>query len=113
MTETLPTKPPLPPLRERLKPANLRNPKWVGNYMYGIARRAGDAFLYDFPSCFDLLASQGSANYQVEKSEHKSAYSLLPSDPAPAAIVREFGSGIESLEDSAMPLIANQQLSGE
>jgi hypothetical protein len=27
--------------------------------------------------------------------------------------VREFGSGIESLEDSAMPLIANQQLSGE
>jgi hypothetical protein len=37
----------------------------------------------------------------------------VPSDPAPAAIVREFGSGIESLEDSAMPLIANQQLSGE
>jgi hypothetical protein len=35
------------------------------------------------------------------------------SDPAPAAIVREFVSGIESLEDSAMPLIANQQLSGE
>ncbi|MGA3310515.1 MAG: hypothetical protein ABSD08_18175 [Xanthobacteraceae bacterium] len=39
--------------------------------------------------------------------------SRVPSDPAPAAIVREFGSGIESLEDSAMPLIANQQLSGE
>jgi hypothetical protein len=37
----------------------------------------------------------------------------VPSDPAPAAIVREFASGIESLEDSAMPLIANQQLSGE
>jgi len=27
--------------------------------------------------------------------------------------VREFASGIESLEDSAMPMIADQQLSGE
>ena len=35
------------------------------------------------------------------------------SDPAPAPIVREFRSGIESLEDSAMPLIANQQLFSE
>lgn len=47
--------------------ADLRNQKWVGNYMYGIARRAGGAFLYDFPSCLDLLASQGFSDSQIEK----------------------------------------------
>jgi hypothetical protein len=47
--------------------ADLRNPIWVGNYMYGIARRAGGAFLYDFPSCLDLLVSQGFSDYQIEK----------------------------------------------
>jgi hypothetical protein len=47
--------------------ADLQNPIWVGNYMYGIARRAGGAFLYDFPSCLDLLVSQGFSDYQIEK----------------------------------------------
>jgi hypothetical protein len=49
--------------------ADLRNPIWVGNYRYGIARRTRGAFLYDFPSCLDLLVSQGFANYQIEKIE--------------------------------------------
>jgi hypothetical protein len=47
--------------------AYLRNKIWVGNYMYGIARRAGSSFLYDFPSCLDLLVSQGFSDYQIEK----------------------------------------------
>ena len=47
--------------------ADLRNPIWVGNYMYGIARRSGDVFLYEFPSCFDLMASQGFTNDQIGK----------------------------------------------
>jgi hypothetical protein len=47
--------------------ADFRNPIWVGNYMYGIARRAGGTFLYDFPSCLDLLVSQGFSDYQIEK----------------------------------------------
>jgi hypothetical protein len=47
--------------------ADLQNPIWVGNYMYGIVRRAGGAFLYDFPSCLDLLVSQGFSDYQIEK----------------------------------------------
>jgi hypothetical protein len=56
--------------------ADLRNPIWVGNYSYGIARRAGGAFLYDFPSCLDLLVSQGLADYQIEKIEaHECQYS--------------------------------------
>jgi hypothetical protein len=49
--------------------ADLRNPIWVGNYRYGIARPTRGAFLYDFPSCLDLLVSQGFANYQIEKIE--------------------------------------------
>ena len=56
--------------------ADLRNPIWVGNYRYGIARRTRGAFLYDFPSCLDLLVSQGFANYQIEKIEvHECLYS--------------------------------------
>jgi hypothetical protein len=56
--------------------ADLGNPMWAGKYMYGIARRAGDAFLYDFPSCFDLLASQGISDPQVEKiGAHECLYS--------------------------------------
>ena len=56
--------------------ADLRNPTWVGNYMYGIARRVGGAFLYDFPSCLDLLVSQGLTDYQIEKIEaHECLYS--------------------------------------
>ena len=47
--------------------AELRNPIWAGNYMYGIARRAGRALLYDFPSCLDLLMSQGVLDFQVDK----------------------------------------------
>jgi hypothetical protein len=47
--------------------ADLRNPIWVGNYMYGIARRSGDVFLYEFPSCFDLMVSEGFADSQIEK----------------------------------------------
>lgn len=46
--------------------ADLRNQIWVGNYMYGIARRSGGAFLYDFPSCLDLLVLQGFSDYQIE-----------------------------------------------
>lgn len=46
---------------------DLGNPTWVGNHVYGIARREGGAFLYDFPSCLDLLMSQGFANYRNEK----------------------------------------------
>ena len=56
--------------------ADLRNPIWHGNYVYGIARRAGGAFLYDFPSCLDLLVSQGFTDYQIEKIEaHECLYS--------------------------------------
>jgi hypothetical protein len=47
--------------------ADLKNPIWAGNYRYGIARRDGGAFLYDFPSCLDVLASQGFAGNQVDK----------------------------------------------
>lgn len=55
---------------------DLRNPTWVGNYIYGIARRVGGAFLYDFPSCLDLLVSQGFTDYQIEKiKEHGCLYS--------------------------------------
>ena len=39
--------------------AELRNRIWGENYMYGIARRAGRALLYEFPNCLDLLMSQG------------------------------------------------------
>ena len=46
---------------------DLRNPTWVGGHVYGIARQEGGAFLYDFPSCLDLLVSQGLANYRNEK----------------------------------------------
>jgi hypothetical protein len=46
---------------------DLRNPIWVGKYMYGVARRAGSALLYEFPSCLDLLASQGFSDAQIEK----------------------------------------------
>jgi hypothetical protein len=59
--------------------ADLRNPIWVGNYRYGIARRTRGAFLYDFPSCLDLLVSQGFANYQIETIE---AYECLYSSKA-------------------------------
>jgi hypothetical protein len=47
--------------------ADLGSPIWVGRHMYGIARRADGAFQYDFPSCLDLLMSQGLANYQLGK----------------------------------------------
>jgi hypothetical protein len=47
---------------------DLRNPIWVGKYMYGVARRAGRALLYDFPNCADLLASQGLPDTQIEKT---------------------------------------------
>jgi hypothetical protein len=46
---------------------DLRNPMWVGKYMYGVARRAGGALLYEFPSCIDLLASLGFSDPQIEK----------------------------------------------
>jgi hypothetical protein len=56
--------------------ADLGNPIWAGNHMYGIARRAGGAFLYDFPSCLDLLVSQGLTDFQIEKIEaHACRYS--------------------------------------
>ena len=56
--------------------AGVRDPIWFGNYRYGIARRTRGAFLYDFPSCLDLLVSQGLANYQIEKiEEHECFYS--------------------------------------
>ena len=55
---------------------DLRNPIWFGNYRYGIARRTRGGFLYDFPSCLDLLVSQGFTNYQIEKIEvHECLYS--------------------------------------
>ncbi|MDR3464488.1 MAG: hypothetical protein P4M07_00955 [Xanthobacteraceae bacterium] len=47
---------------------DLGNPMWVGKYMYGVARRAGRTLLYDFPSCEDLLASQGIPDTQIEKA---------------------------------------------
>jgi hypothetical protein len=46
---------------------DLGNPTWVGNYMYGVARRVGGALLYDLPSCLDLLVSQGFTELQIEK----------------------------------------------
>lgn len=57
--------------------ADLKNSIWVGKYMYGVARRgAGGAFLYDFPSCLDLLLSQGFSDHQIEKIEaHECLYS--------------------------------------
>jgi hypothetical protein len=56
--------------------ADLKNPIWVGQYMYGVARRAGGALLYDFPSCLDLLASQGFSDPQIEKIDtHECLYS--------------------------------------
>jgi hypothetical protein len=55
---------------------DLRNPIWVGRYMYGVARRARGALLYDFPSCLDLLVSQGFSDPQIEKNEtHECLYS--------------------------------------
>jgi hypothetical protein len=55
---------------------DLRSPTWAGNYMYGIARRAGNAFLYDFPSCLDLLVTQGFTDSQIEKIRaHECLYS--------------------------------------
>ncbi len=55
--------------------ADLRNPIWLGNYVYGIARRAGGTFLYDFPSCLDLLVSQSFTDYQIDKIEaHECQY---------------------------------------
>ena len=58
----------------------LGNSIWGGNYRYGIARRVGDALLYDFPTCLDLLVSQGFADYQTEKIEaHKCSYSTKAS----------------------------------
>jgi hypothetical protein len=59
--------------------ADLRSQIWGGNYRYGIARRTRGAFLYDFPSCLDLLVSQGFANYQIETIE---AYECLYSSKA-------------------------------
>lgn len=47
--------------------ANLNNPQWVGNYMYGVARRARDTLLYDLPSCLDLRVSQGFSDIEIEK----------------------------------------------
>jgi hypothetical protein len=56
--------------------ADLTNPVWIGQYMYGVARRSGGAFLYDFPSCLDLLVSQGLSDLQIEKIEtHECLYS--------------------------------------
>lgn len=49
--------------------SDLRNPTWVGNHVYGIARREGRTFLYDFPSCLDLLVSQGFANEKIQTDE--------------------------------------------
>lgn len=54
--------------------ADLRNPKSVGNYMYGVARRTGGAFLYDLPSCLDLLVSQGLPDYQIEKLKERGCH---------------------------------------
>ena len=55
---------------------DLKNPIWTGHYIYGIARRAGKVFLYDFPSCLDLLASQGFTDEQIEKVKaHECLYS--------------------------------------
>ena len=55
---------------------DLGNPKWIGTHMYGIARREGETFLYDFPSCLDLLVSQGFTGSQIEKiKSHECHYS--------------------------------------
>jgi hypothetical protein len=48
---------------------DLRIPMWTGHYVYGVARRSGKALLYDFPSCLDLLVSQGLSDPQIEKIE--------------------------------------------
>ena len=56
--------------------ADLRNPIWVGHYMYGVARRAEGALLYEFPSCLDLLVSKDFSDPQIEKIEtHECLYS--------------------------------------
>lgn len=47
--------------------ADLTNPLWAGNYMYGIARRTGRAFLYEFPSCLDLVVPHGFSDYQIDE----------------------------------------------
>ena len=53
-----------------------KDPTWIGNHMYGIARREGATFLYDFPSCLDLLVSQGFTDSQIEKiKSHECHYS--------------------------------------
>jgi hypothetical protein len=49
--------------------ADLRDRIWAGNYRYGIARRAAGAFLYDFPSCLDVLVSQGFPGNQIDKGD--------------------------------------------
>ena len=55
---------------------DLGNPTWIGNHLYGIARREGRTFLYDFPSCLDLLMSQGFTDSQIEKTQaHECIYS--------------------------------------
>lgn len=46
---------------------DLRIPMWTAHYVYGVARRSGKALLYDFPSCLDLLVSQGLSDPQIEK----------------------------------------------
>ncbi len=56
--------------------AVLGNPIWAGSYLYGIARRAGRALLYEFPSCLDLLMSQGVPDFQADKiGAHECQYS--------------------------------------
>jgi hypothetical protein len=55
---------------------DLGSPVWIGHYVYGVARRSGGAFLYDFPSCLDLLVSLGLWHTQIEKIEtHECLYS--------------------------------------
>jgi len=56
--------------------ADLRASMWTGNYIYGIARRANGAFLYDFPSCLDLLVSQGLSDFRIQNvGAHECHYS--------------------------------------
>lgn len=55
---------------------DLGSPVWIGHYVYGVARQSGNALLYDFPSCLDLLVSQGLSDPQIEKLEtHECLYS--------------------------------------
>ena len=55
---------------------DLRLPMRAGRYVYGVARQSGKALLYDFPSCLDLLMSQGLSDPQIEKIEtHECLYS--------------------------------------